>query len=292
MRTVLAAGLVAIAFGLPISGEAASTGCPQHFAGGQAPDLLNPNMTVKARELCFTSFGVLHSGLSMDPIYSAEHLTAANINAARRIERPDSSAFHYETNLPAGEGPDPRDYTRSGYDRGHMSPSGDMPDGDTQYDSFSMANMVPQDPDNNRHLWEQTESVTRQLAIDTGEVYVVTGPIFQGSKTKYLNGKIAIPTGIFKAVYIPSTGQAAAYVDANAPGQNYQVLSITQLQQLTGLDVFPALPQSVKDQAADLPPPHQARYRQDSYNNGTTNSPQFRLIPESPCPPDALPRFA
>ena len=34
-----------------------------------------------------------------------------------------------------------------------MTPSGDMPDGDAQADSFSLANMVPQTPELNRGVW-------------------------------------------------------------------------------------------------------------------------------------------
>ncbi|WP_407927568.1 DNA/RNA non-specific endonuclease [Belnapia mucosa] len=58
---------------------------------------------------------------------------------------------------------------RSGFDRGHMAPSGDMAPLEGQAESFSLANLVPQNPGSNRCLWEGTESAVRELALQEGE---------------------------------------------------------------------------------------------------------------------------
>ena len=66
-----------------------------------------------------------------------------------------------------------------------------------------LVNMIPQEPNNNRHLWEGIESGTRNFAVSNGSVYVVTGPLFSGKKISFLNDRVAVPTQIFKLLYDP-----------------------------------------------------------------------------------------
>jgi len=120
---------------------AAPTACPKFYVDGEAPTILNEKLTSKTKELCFEAFGVMHSGISKTPLWSAEYLTATAIDA----DIPRKNKFHEETQLPINERAQLNDYTKSGYDRGHMSPSADMPTESAQSESFSLANMVPQD---------------------------------------------------------------------------------------------------------------------------------------------------
>ena len=223
------------------------------FVGGRQPALLSANLKPQSRQLCYTAFAILHSGLTKGPLWSAEHLTAEHIQAARELVREDS--FHPDESIPRDERAELSDYRNSGYDRGHMSPNGDMYSTESQSESFNLSNMIPQNPDNNRHLWADIESSVRNLAIRDGEVFVVTGPIFIGDTVQALKSRVLIPTNLFKAVYDPARGQAAAYLTPNAEGHEWQTISITQLTQMTGIDVFPALPQSVKASAMQLPAP-------------------------------------
>ena len=89
----------------------------------------------------------------------------------------------------------------------------------------------------------------------SGELYVVSGPIFQGATLKRLRGRVLVPTHIFKAVYDPKRNQAAAYLVENADGDQWRTVSISELQQITGIDPFPGLAPSVKDHAMALPEP-------------------------------------
>ena len=136
-----------------------------------------------------------------------------------------------------------------------MAPAADMPDEKSQYESFSLANMIPQDPQNNRNLWEGIEEATRELAKTWGEVYVVTGPVFYGSQLNRLNGRVLVPTYVFKAIYDPTHKLAAAYLVANAAGGRYAVVSIAEVEKLTGLSIFPALEEKVKQSPMALPKP-------------------------------------
>lgn len=245
---------------------AAPTQCPQDFAGGQAPNLLNPRLAAGTRALCFDAFAVLHSALTRTPLYSAEHLTADRIDAARTMTR--ESEFHPEPDLPPGERAELADYARSGFDRGHMSPSGDMPDPASQQQSFSLANMIPQAPRLNRGLWEGIESAVRTMAERRGELYVVTGPIFKGDQLSTV-GHVVVPTYVFKAVYDPGRRAAAAYVTENTDDATWEAVSMAQLADLTGIDVFPILPPRARNATMRLPTPTPHGYAGDRQNGYT-----------------------
>lgn len=249
---VLALGVVALA-GAGRSAEAAPTACPQHFVAGQAPDLTRESLAAKTRPLCYDGYALLHSGVSRTPLWTAEHLTAARIAAARALKR--KNRFHADPNLPPDERAELDDYKGSGFDRGHMAPSGDMPTPAAQDESFSLANMIPQSPKMNQLIWEWIESGVRDLAERDGALYVVTGPIFQGQSLQRINGRVLVPSHAFKAVYDPQRHQAAAYVVENVTTKVYRVLSIADLEQLTGVAVFPGLPDAVKADAMPLPKP-------------------------------------
>jgi DNA/RNA endonuclease G, NUC1 len=226
----------------------ANTQCPEFFVNGAEPLVSQANPI----PLCFHEFAVAESVKYKTPIYSAEHLTYEQIEAGGHISRKD--AFHAENRLPDVAKALPTDYKRSGYDRGHMTPSRDASSAQTQWETFSMANMIPQAPDNNRKIWAGIEAAVRNIATSEGEVYVVTGPIYN-QNPKFLNNRIAVPGKIFKAVYIPKTQQAAAYLTNNNSSQDFAVISIAQLQTMTGFDPFPALPTQIKQQVSPLPDP-------------------------------------
>jgi len=231
---------------------AAPTDCPWHYFGGQAPDFLNERLSAKTEEICYEEFGLIHSGVTRTPLTSAEHLTRHELEVKHPRRQ---SAFHPDPNLPRSHRAELDDYARSGFDRGHMAPSGDMPDEKSQYESFSLANIVPQVPQNNQNLWEGIEVDTRKLARRDGHLYIVTGPIFYGSRLKRIGGRVLVPTYLYKAIFDPARNEAGAYLVKNAEGNRYAVISIAELDQLSGISVFPALPEAVKRRAMDLPAP-------------------------------------
>jgi endonuclease G, mitochondrial len=231
----------------------ANTSCPEDFAGGQPPVLSNPKLGAKTAPLCFRAYAVLYSGITRTPLWVAEHLTQLSVADARKVRR--VNAFHPEERLSPADRAELSDYARSSFDRGHMAPSGDMPDEAAQAESFSLANMVPQAPKLNRGMWEGVESAMRDLAMQDGEIYVVTGPLFQGSNLQALRGRVLVPTDTFKAVYDPRRGWAGAYVCTNTDEPSCRTVSIVQLQQTSGIDIFPSLPEATKVAGAPLPKP-------------------------------------
>jgi endonuclease G len=245
---VLGAGL--LSFGHVAA--AAPTQCPQFFVGGAAPDLTRADLVERAHVLCYSFYSVVESGVTRTGLWSAEHLTRDSVAAARTLPRVDS--FHAELGLPAADRGEREDYLGSSKDTGHLSPNGDMPDVRSQFESFALSNMIPQSPDNNRHLWEGIEIATRGLARYDGDVYVVTGPAFIGPRAS-VGGRVEVPSHVWKAVYDPRRGGAAAYVTLNRPGEAYAVVSIAEITRLTGVDPFPALPPAIKAVAMAMPEP-------------------------------------
>ena len=219
------------------SAIAADTNCPEHFAGGKAPDLLNPELAVMAREVCYSGYAVMHSSVTRTPIYAAEHLTRERLLQAKGLKRQNS--FHTDQNVPKSERAELHHYAKSGYDRGHMAPSADMFDKQSQYESFSLANMVPQIPSNNRGVWAKIEAEVRSLVMERGNLYVVTGPIFDDKKRSKIGDAVAVPIKLFKAVKDVQRHETWVYlIDNSANGINV-LISIHDLEGIAKIRVFP-----------------------------------------------------
>lgn len=227
------------------------TQCSESFYGGTYPEFTNTKLSEKTQMLCMDGFAVMYSGVSRTPLWVAEYLTRKRLQQAKQIDREDS--FHEESRLPQSFRAELSDYSGSGYDRGHLAPNGDMANRSQQYDSFSLANIAPQSPRNNRYIWRNIESATRYLTQQYGEVYTVTGVAFTNKKTKRLAGRVLVPSHFFKAVYIPAINQAGVYYAPNDESERIEVISVDELVVQTGIDVLPALDRQRKEQALVLP---------------------------------------
>lgn len=225
--------------------------CHDAFYGATPPDYLKKSLTQNTYPLCFDGFATMYSGVSKTPLWSAEHLTRRRLNQADTLPREDS--FHEESRLPQSVRAALSDYSGSGYDRGHIAPNADMANISQQYDSFSLANIAPQSPRNNRYIWRNIESATRYLTLQYGEVYVVTGTAFTSKRLKKIGAGVLVPSHFFKAIYIPAIAQAGVYYAPNDESERIEVISIDELALRTGIDVMPAIDSMAKAQAFDLP---------------------------------------
>ena len=225
--------------------------CSQSFYGGVYPEFSNKKLSNNTQALCMDGFAVMYSGVSRTPLWSAEHLNRKRLQQAKQIDREDS--FHEESRLPQSMRAKLSDYSGSGYDRGHLAPNGDMANRSQQYDSFSLANIAPQSPRNNRYIWRNIESATRYLTQQYGEVYTITGVAFTDKKAKQLAGRVLVPSHFFKAVYIPASNQAGVYYAPNDESERIEIISIDELTTKIGIDVLPVLDAKTKAQALNLP---------------------------------------
>ncbi|MFA8343181.1 MAG: DNA/RNA non-specific endonuclease [Rhodothermaceae bacterium] len=118
--------------------------------------------------------------------------------------------FRPDFRIPQRFRADLSDYSRSGYDRGHLVSSANQNDEHIQNsETFLLSNMSPQTPAFNRQIWRFLESAIRNLDKKKNvlETYVITGPIFDFTqKTKMIGEKdqngisIPVPSHFFKCV--------------------------------------------------------------------------------------------
>ena len=140
------------------------------------------------------------------------------------------------------------DYARSGFDKGHLAPAGDMGwSAKTMTESFYYSNMSPQDPGFNRGIWKRIEELVRSWAIQYKSVYVVTGPVLTDGLQTIGPDKVAVPKYFYKVIldYNTSDIKGIGFIVPNKgskePIQSYAV-SIDDVEKITGIDFFPLLP--------------------------------------------------
>ncbi len=146
------------------------------------------------------------------------------------------------------------DYRRSGFDRGHMAPAGDMTwDKQAMQESFYFSNICPQNPSLNSGAWRLLEEQIRLWAKKDSAVVVVCGPIVNPSRKMKKIGKngVVVPSFFFKVVLVPygdrpkGIGFLFKNSDTSKPFREFAV-SIDSVESVTGLDFFAPLPDTVE----------------------------------------------
>ena len=212
--------------------------CRQVFANLTPPVLSQPS-AMQPRALCFNAFAVMHSGKSHTPLYVAERLNSGILMDARNYQRSDK--FFADARLPRAERAELEDYRGSGFDRGHMAPAADMASEESMTQSFSLANMVPQYPLNNRKAWANIEKATRKYIMRaSGDVYVISGPVFDGTPPTIGANRVWVPQHLFKLIYDPSANRAwAHWLDNTDEARVGKPISYEELVKRTGIEFLP-----------------------------------------------------
>jgi endonuclease G len=210
--------------------------CKQLFADRKAPVIAVADMQL--RPLCFTNFAVMHSGASRTPFYVAERLNKTQLNGVRQ-KRGDK--FFADARLPRAERAELTDYKGSGYDRGHMAPAANMASAVSMAQSFSLANMVPQAPINNRQAWAKIEKATRQyIKRAAGDVYVITGPVFELNPVTIGINQVWVPRYIYKLVYDTQAHKVwAHWIENSDTATIAKPISYQELVRRTGIQFLP-----------------------------------------------------
>ena len=95
------------------------------------------------------------------------------------------------------------DYSRSGYQRGHMVPAADRSSSlEAMQETFVMTNVCPQLPSLNTGAWKRLENYERVCALRRGRVHIRVAPIFIHEDTdRIAGGRVAVPHGYIKVIY-------------------------------------------------------------------------------------------
>lgn len=214
---------------------------------------------------------ISYNNTTHNPNWVSWHLCNNDIHPGER-----TNAFRTDDRLPSSFNPkvSKKTYSNSGFDRGHMCPSGDRTsDSKLNKDTFYMTNMVPQSPDNNQGPWEKAESNIRDRVRDGDlEAYIVSGPFGVGGEDRDGVFKkaigtsglsITVPSHVWKVVLFlrEGTGDLERITEdtetlgiwmpntdgirKNSPSQYY--CSVDFIEEKTGYDFFNAIPDGIED---------------------------------------------
>lgn len=174
-----------------------------------------------------------------------------------------SKDFYPEPQLPESNCvlPQPEDYSGSGYDRGHMAPSGDRTaTRESNNAVFSMANIVPQAPQVNQKGWNDLENWTRARVREGYEAIIFSGAA--GKSGTMAGSGINVPELTWKVVaLVPS--QSISTVAQSIEPQVFGVIfpndlnraplplseafvSVDTVEEVSGFDLMSGLDQDLQ----------------------------------------------
>ena len=154
------------------------------------------------------------------------------------------------------------------YSRGHLIPNASRNGNkEMQLQTFYVTNSVPQIQDNfNGGIWQTLEAALQTVA-KSETIYIVTGVAFakegETKTIKYTTAKddtkrVPVPNYFYKVVLKVTTNSSGVVTSASTVGfwfehktystttfENYAV-SVDQIEQWTGFDFFPNLPDTVE----------------------------------------------
>lgn len=183
---------------------------------------------------------------------------------------PRQNDFRNDPSLPAGwYQVQSTDYSGSGFDRGHHTPSADRTS--TVADNsatFFMTNMMPQAPANNQGPWADLETYCRTLVAAGNELYIVMGGSGQGGSgsnggttNTVAGGRVVVPSQTWKVIIVISQGTddvnrvttttrtiAVLMPNTQAVNTDWRVsrVSVDQIEALTGFDFFSNVPTNIQ----------------------------------------------
>lgn len=212
--------------------------CEQMYYQGYKPQITQ-NKNVKT--ICYSQYNIVYNtinggGQPLGPIFSESYLTDDMLKQGQGLKRKDS--FHEEPSLNIFQKLFVTDFKGTGYDKGHLFPNGDAKDVISQGETFTMANMIPQTPENNRKMWNKIEGFTRHLVFTYKEGYIFTGPLYDNTSKPFANNKTKIPSHVWKVVYLPQINSGIVFITTNTNTPELQLTTINDFEKIVGYKFF------------------------------------------------------
>jgi endonuclease G len=146
-----------------------------------------------------------------------------------------------------------RNYKRSGYDKGHLCPAGDMKFSKEAYDeTFLTSNISPQKHNFNNGIWNTLEQKVRYWAVKYDGIYVVTGGVLNGNLKTIGEEDVAVPEYFYKVLLDTSRdeykmiGFLVPAVDSKKPLYEF-VVPVDEIEKMTGIDFYPSLNDKIEN---------------------------------------------
>ena len=147
----------------------------------------------------------------------------------------------------------PKDYSRSGYDKGHLAPAADMTYSvSSMENSFLMTNISPQIPGCNRGIWKRLEMQVRRWAIKEEKLYIITGPVFSEKPSVMGKAAIPVPTAFYKVILdLTPPMKMIGFIVPNQTSKrriSSFAVSVDKVERITGYDFFSELDDEAEKQ--------------------------------------------
>ena len=147
-----------------------------------------------------------------------------------------------------------RNFKDSGYTKGHLLPAADRKFSKEAYDeTFLTSNVSPQVYDFNAGVWNRLEQKTRYWAQKYDKLYVITGGILSNDLKTIGYENVAVPKYFYKILLdntepeIKAIAFLVPHIESNKALYEF-VVSIDEIESLTSIDFFPALPDDLENQ--------------------------------------------
>ncbi|MDX1958974.1 MAG: DNA/RNA non-specific endonuclease [Leptospiraceae bacterium] len=162
------------------------------------------------------------------------------------------------------------DYSNSGFDKGHLCPSGDRTaTKEDNSETFLLSNMIPQSPRSNRGTWKYLEEFARKEVSNGKELYIIAGAYGVGGVgtkgyEEILVNKITVPSRTWKLIAIFPEKlpldtsfdlvSKARLIAVDMPNSDEAIekdwkryrVSIDSIEEKTGFDFFKHLPKTLE----------------------------------------------